>query len=369
MRSFALCDALAERFRVTVFCGGRLPPDVRPPHDVDLVVLPGLGTAADGSLVSHDPARTAEETMRRRAETLVNALRDRRPDVLVVELFPFGRKKFAPELVPLLEEAQAAGDNRPLVVCSVRDILVTRPVDQDVHDDRACKLANRYFDAVLVHSDPLFARLEESFHPSSPLQVPVYHTGFVVRRDDESPSDATTTPRPLVVSAGGGLVGERLLSTAVEAYRLLRDTVAPPVDVITGPFVAPRAWRELTDAARELPGLRVRRWVPSLLAELRRAAGSVSQCGYNTALDLVRAAVPAVVVPYAEDSEDEQMRRARRLEALGAVRVLESTELSPSSLAAAIRALSDFEPRRVSLDLDGANATTRLLTGLCGRGS
>jgi len=307
--------------------------------------------------------------MRLRAEALVAALHDRRPDVLVVELFPFGRKKFAPELVPLLDEARAAGANRPLVACSVRDILVTRPVDQDVHDDRACQLANRYFDAVLVHSDRRFARLEESFHPSSPLRVPVYHTGFVVRADDGVPSDATTTPRPLVVSAGGGLVGERLLSTAVEAHRLLRDTGAPPVDVITGPFVAPRAWRELTDAARELPGLRVRRWVPRLLAELRHAAGSVSECGYSTALDLVRAAVPAVVVPHSEVSEDEQMRRALRLEALGAVRVLDPTELSPSSLAAAIRALSDFEPRPVALDLDGANATTRLLAGLVGRDS
>ena len=86
MRSFALCDALSERFRVTVFCGGRLPPDVRPSGGAELVELPGRGTAADGSLVSHDPGRTAEETMRLRAEALVAGMRDRRPDVLVVEL-------------------------------------------------------------------------------------------------------------------------------------------------------------------------------------------------------------------------------------------------------------------------------------------
>ena len=60
----------------------------------------------------------------------------------------------------------------------------------------------------------------------------------------------------------------------------------------------------------------------------------MSQCGYNTALDLLRARVPALVVPFAEGREDEQTRRAARLERCGALRVLPPERLEPASARA-----------------------------------
>ncbi len=125
--------------------------------------------------------------MELRREMILGAYRRHRPRVVMIELFPFGRKKFADELLPLLELAHA-DRARPLVVCSVRDILVGRS-DQPEHDERASRLANRWFDAVLVHADPRFARLEESFRPRTPLEIPVRYTGFVVAgRDRRAPT-------------------------------------------------------------------------------------------------------------------------------------------------------------------------------------
>ena len=89
------------------------------------------------------------------------------------------------------------------------------------------------------------------------------------------------------------------------------------------------------------------RSVPDLARELRRAAASISQCGYNTALDLLRTRVPALVVPYATPEEDEQTRRARRLEQLGVVKVADAHQRPPD-------ALLDFTPAPAALDLDGA---------------
>jgi len=93
----------------------------------------------------------------------------------------------------------------------------------------------------------------------------------------------------------------------------------------------------------------------------------VSQCGYNTMLDLLRTGVPALVVPFAEGGEDEQTRRADRLARLGAVRVLEADRLDGRSLAAAVRALLAFRPEPVALDLDGARATALLVGNLAAR--
>ena len=43
MRSYALCDRLAERFRVVLLCGGELPEGIAPPEGVELIPLPPLG--------------------------------------------------------------------------------------------------------------------------------------------------------------------------------------------------------------------------------------------------------------------------------------------------------------------------------------
>ena len=112
------------------------------------------------------------------------------------------------------------------------------------------------------------------------------------------------------------------------------------------------------------PGVELRRSVADLGAELRAARASVSQGGYNTALEVIRSGVPGLIVPYATPEEDEQTRRALRLERLGAVRVLPAERLGSATLAAEVRRLLAFTPRRASVDLDGARRTGRLLDEL-----
>ena len=133
--------------------------------------------------------------------------------------------------------------------------------------------------------------------------------------------------------------------------------------LIAGPLLPDDAWRRVRALAG--PGIEVRRTVADLGAELRAARASVSQGGYNTALEVLRAGVPGLIVPYATAEEDEQTRRARRLERLGAVRVLAAERLP--SLAAELRRLLSFEPRAASVDLDGARRTARLLDELLDR--
>ena len=74
--------------------------------------------------------------------------------------------------------------------------------------------------------------------------------------------------------------------------------------------------------------------------------------------------MPALVVPYATPEEDEQLRRARRLEELGALRVLAPERLEPARLAREIARLPEFEPTRPAIDLDGGRGTCRELWAL-----
>jgi len=364
VRSMALARALADRFRVVFLNGGRVPRGLPRPPGVEFVDLPPLGFDATERLVSRDSRRPLERAQRERRETILRTFHHLQPRAVVVELFPFGRKQFAEELLPLFEEARAAGAHRPLLLSSLRDILTTGHRDQVGHDERACTLANRYLDAILVHADPHFARLEDSFRPEQDLRVPVYYTGFVVA-GTARPTDPCRTRR-MIVSAGGGLAGGPLFRAAVEAHGLLWRRERLQTMVVAGPFLPEADWRTLRRAAREVAGLELWRSIPNLGAELYGAAASVSQCGYNTALDIVRARVPALVLPCSELGRDEQWVRARRLERLGAVRVLEPERLDGPTLAAEVRALLGFRPSPVALDLGGASRTVALLDEMLG---
>ncbi len=361
VRSMNLAEGLAQDFDVTLLNGGPWPVDLPQPATIDIVHLPALGLDADYALVSRDERFTVEEALGLRRSMIQECFRGTAPDVVLIELFPFGRKKFATELMPLLEAARSARP-APFVACSLRDILVGSRRDQQGHDDRASRVTNEYFDAVLVHADVRFATLEETFHPNVPLCVPVHYTGFVrapVVRDRKRARE-----RRVLVSAGGGLVGAPLFHAAVEAHpRLLVDNGLRTV-IVTGPFLPDPIVDELTRRAAETTGLEVVRYLPDLAGEMAASAVSVSQAGYNTTMDILGCTTPSVVVPYGEGREDEQAARARRLERLGALRVLHSGRLSAQTLVDAVRDALDWTPLPVPLALDGRTRTSELLRTL-----
>ncbi len=361
VRSVNLVDGLADDFDVTLLNGGPWPAELPQPARVDIVHLPALGLDADYALVSRDERYTVDEAVELRRSMVLDAFRATTPDVLLVELFPFGRKKFRTELMPLLELARATRP-APLVACSLRDILVGSRRDQQGHDDRASRITNEFFDVVLVHADDRFATLEETFHPTVPLRTPVHYTGFVRGPVDRDPARARE-PRVLV-SAGGGLVGAPLFRAAVDAQpRWLAEHGLRTV-IVTGPFLPEPVVAELMGRAAATEGLDVVRYLPDLGGEMAASAVSVSQAGYNTTMDILGSTTPAVVVPYGEGREDEQAERARRLERLGALRVLDPDLLSGDALADAVRFALDWTPLSVPLALDGRTRTPRLLRSL-----
>src|SRR5262249_55607656 len=145
-----------------------------------------------------------------------------KPDILVIELFPFGRRQLAFELLPLLERAK--GKSR--IVCSVRDIIQDKPGRHAEILERV----EKFVDLVLVHGDPRVARfpLEEK------IGGRLRYTGYVV---DDAKYKTDAGRDEVLVSAGGGAVGETLLRAAIEARRqgLLTDRVWRVISGVNGP--------------------------------------------------------------------------------------------------------------------------------------
>lgn len=353
-RSFALVEALTPHFRVVFLNGGRLPDGVQVPAGMERIDLPPLGMDDGHTVISREGRQDIRAVWDQRKVLIHAAVEQYRPAVLLVELFPFGRKKFAGEILPMI---RAARRQSALVACSLRDILVSVRPDQQVHDDRARWLTDRYFDLVLVHSDAAFARLEDSFQPRQPLRTPVVYTGFVLPRRERVA--AVARGPHVLVSAGGGIVGEPLFRSVMAAQAQMADPL--PLRIIAGPFLPEPHWQQLQELARGRPDITLVRHVPDMVEELRQARASVSQCGYNTALDLVVAEVPALVVPYHTATENEQADRAGRLATLGVMLNHGTGSLEPGAMRASLQRLLAFTSSPATLDTQGAQRSAQAL--------
>ena len=361
VRSLALAERLGRHFRVMLLNGGRLPAGIVVPSNIQFVNLPPLGMDEGNQLVSHDKRISVARALDRRKKMIRVTFDNLHPVVVLIELFPFGRKKFANEILPLLHAARDK-ETRALVVCSLRDILVSREDDGEFND-RAAAWANEFFDVVLIHSDPSFARFEESFHASVPLQVPIKYTGFVVPASAPAAPAASTRKR-ILVSAGGGIAGEPLLRTAIQAFDYFQEDRSVEMKIIAGPFLSEQSWRALRSLAQGRNNLRLVRQVSDLCGEMCGAAVSISQAGYNTCLDVLRAKVPAILVPFAKENEDEQRKRASRLQDLGAVKVMDQHDLTPARLAEQIRESMKSKFVTPALDLNGAENAAALIESM-----
>ena len=357
VRSIALARAMTTKFEVHLLSGGQEPEGFVAPKGVTVHHLPPLGMR-ESQLVSLVPGQSVEDVKSARIAAIDDVLSAHRPAVLVTELYPFGRKKFSFELDHLIDAVRGRGG---LVVSSVRDLLVAARQDQQRHDDRAAAKLNAVFDAVIVHADPSIARLEETFRPSIRLETPVFYSGFVVPNPPTRPE--RQRQRRVIVSAGGGIVGALLFRTALDMHLQTYQQSGLPMTIVAGPFLPESDWIDLQNQAEAVAGLTLIRSTPDLCAMMSEATHSISQFGYNTAIDLMVAGVAPVVVPYAAGNETEQTVRAERFARAGALVVVPERELTPETL---VQALSQAQASHSGprFDLNGAAETTHILDSM-----
>ena len=348
---------------VTLVSGGLPVPDL------------DLGAAR---LVQLPPARAADESFRvlldengravdaaweaRRRDALLATFAALRPHVVVLEMFPFGRRRLGFELMPLLEAA-AARRPRPRIVSSLRDILV--PKTRPARNEEIARLVESWFDYVLVHADPTLVRLERTYPLAARIADRIVYTGYVAEPAPPSGGPGSPGYGEVIVSAGGGAVGMRLLSAAIAARgrtRLGRRTWR----ILAGGNVDETAFRRLeAEAPAGVVVERARADFPALIAN---CALSISQAGYNTVMLVIQAGARGVVAPFAGGGETEQSLRAELLRQRGALQVVGEDDLSPASLAAAVEAVMEALPASVAgIDLSGAETSARLIAGWASR--
>lgn len=351
-RARVVAEALRDAgFDVTLVSGGVTPAEAVP-QGIAFVQLPAARAKDEmfDELVDEHGRDVDMCWHEERRDRLLAAFAAARPDVVITETFPFGRRLLEFELMALLDEAKRAAQ-RPKIVSSVRDVL-QRP-RKDARAVAMVERARAHYDAVIVHGDPSVLRLELSFAETGALASRCLYTGYICA--DIPPR--TGLRREILVSAGGGAAGGGLIAAALEARALCRAADAPWT-FVTGPLAAAPAPVEGVSIVRSLPDFRAR---------LANAAVSISQAGYNTLMETVKARTPAIVVPFETDREQEQVTRARAFADLGLVRLMRAKLLDPAALARLVDATAGSVPPTAKIDFDGGAGTVRAIQAVLAR--
>ncbi len=365
-RSLEICRALSGHEVILVTGGPAVEADL--PEHVREFRLPDLQMDhAFKGLFSTAKNLTVDQVKEERQKRLMALFENERPDLFLVELYPFGRKAFRFELDPVLKALRSKRLTPCGVFSSVRDILVEKG-DHGKHEARVVKTLNRYFDRVLVHADPDIVEIRETFGPFDKISIPVEYTGYIASKPSPGAGERTRKQLKIgedeiliIASAGGGNVGAPILEAVIRACCRLEVKSRCHLKVFTGPFLDQSEFDRLKKTAGN--NVQVTRFTTDFLSYLAAADLSVSMGGYNTTMNILASGAPALVWPFGQNRE--QRLRAGRLADLGALRVLEDEDLHPDRLAVIMDQWISRPTRpTVNINLNGAANTAKWIENM-----
>jgi predicted glycosyltransferase len=376
-RSIALATALCRhKAEVLILQGGMPQPFIRFPKDCKFLDIP-LPFDTRTSFQSHAVPVSAAK----RAQFILKATADFCPDVLITEFFPFGRLAYTPELLPTLRYLRKKGTR---IIASIGYPLL---IDLDRLEDQKFAALHRavfaFFDTFLIHTpegletsyiqktiqSPALSRLYATIMKD--LKKRIIYTGYVF------PEKMITggTPLPvgkntsstIVISRGGGAVCPKLITLAIKAHRLLDDKIR--TIIACGPATSTKEMALFQSCLKHKDKARIflADHLANLDDHLRTCRVSVSLCGYNTSVQLMRYGTPSVIIPYqnilSKASTNDQVARARLMGEHFSSIILDYDTMTARSLADAIKKqMSSSRPAPAPGDwFNGADVAARFI--------
>ncbi len=353
--SLRIIEALLPFAEVDLVHGGLdVAEGLTHPRHRSLRLATLLHDERSGELFDPDGARPVDEILADRRAAISRFMRWPY-DGVVLEFYPFGRRRFGQEIRPMLEAVRQRCGPVP-VFTSVRDVLVPRAIE---NERRMVESVRKSIHTVFVRGDPDLIRFDQTFSLASEIADRLCYTGYV---SHAVPTEWPTRKPRILVSQGGGDVGGDLMQACIGAAALL-----PRFQFLlaAGSRTPPAALAHLRARVRS-PNVEIRPFLRDFMRCLTESALSISLGGDNTLTDVLNARVPALAYPYQDNPE--QRIRIRGFAASGLVHELDPTDLVPERLKARIEAVlaAPYPSRKVATD--GAAVTSERIRAVIERG-
>lgn len=318
----------------------------------DVVTLPTLRKDEHGRYAARTLGASLPELLDLRSQILAATLAAFAPDLFIVD-------KVARGVDGELDQALTAlRHTATTVVLGLREVLdEPHVVRREWAASRTTEAVRDLYDAVWVYGDPEVYDVVADCELPQDVAHKVSYTGYLGKGRG---AGAVTRTRPvprLELPAGPYVLC--LVGGGQDGYELADAFTRAPLPeghtgvVLTGPYMRPQAREGLRRAAAAQPGMTVLEFVPDADRFIAGAAAVVSMAGYNSVCELLAAGRRTLLVPRTSPRA-EQLMRARSLERLGLVDVLEPDVADPRQIARWTRAaVTSGPPRGRPVDLDG----------------
>jgi predicted glycosyltransferase len=298
-----------------------------------------------GGLRDPDAAHTVDSIWAlRRAQ--IAAFLQCRHDAVVVEFYPFGRRRFKAEIMAMFAAVREVSGPIPIFT-SVREVLVPRPLESE---RRMVQTLRRHIHTVFVRSDPEVIRLDHTFSLAHEIADKLMYTGYI---SAPAPAVWPARKKQILVSQGGGNVGAELLVAAIGVAPLMPDY---QFILATGSRTSEGDVARLT-ALRRSANVQIVPFLADFQRHLRESAASISMGGDNTLLDVITARTPALAYPY--QGNPEQSLRIEKFAQKGLLTALSPADLGAERLKAKILHAWTARPPAHPVATDGARVTSQ----------
>lgn len=311
------------------------------PDGLDMLTLPALYKNADGQYAARRLNLELQEIVQLRSQLILVAVKNFRPDVLIVDNVPRGAVR---ELDATLEYLRRHSTR---CILGLRDVLDTpATVRRDWKRAENITAIRRYYDTVWIYGDPAIYDPRREYRFPADIAEKMRPLGYLDSRDrarqvnaaaraqiqqlglpDVDPTCPKENYELVLCQVGGGQDGATLAEAFAQAT-FPADTIGV---LLTGPFMPAEAQQRLQALAQTNPRLRLVSYLAEPTLLLERASRVVAMGGYNTTCEILAYQKPALIVPRIRPRQ-EQWIRADRLYRQGLIDMLYPTQLSPESL-------------------------------------
>lgn len=271
-------------------------------------------------------------------------------DFIIIEQIPFSKLSWFDEVLALIEPNPKA-----LVVCSHKGTMRATGENRLDEEKHTLALLEKYFDTVLVHSDPKLITLDDSFSYTKQIADRVHYTGFISKHGNQY-DEPEQREKNIVVTTGAGDKGLKLLKAIASIihhfpeYRFM---------IIAGPMMSNQTKSQLQSLQEKHANMIVIDFVADFEKLLLRSSLLISLAGF-TLISAYATRIPTISFP-ASNSENQQVV-AEKFAEIPSIKFVTESDLNPKTFQEIINdTLLSPPPSTYSLNIDGVTQTVQFI--------
>ncbi len=353
-RTLSICQFLKQTIpdlSILIISGSPMVHSFRIPEGIDYIKLPCLSRTDNNGYSSKFLDETPQNLFKLRADLILCATANFKPDVVMVDKKPYGVQN---ELAPTLRYMKEHLPTTKLTLI-LRDILDTPEVTQEIWGKNGFYDAiETYYDDVAILGTPevFDAREEYAFSPMMCEKTRYVgylrrEAGLTDRAEIRAELGITEKDSFVLVTAGGGEDGAQVFEEYLKGMNRLTQPYRPKSLLIFGPEMQRAEQQRLKQWANRYSKVQTLSFTSDLMSYMNAADLVVSMGGYGTVCEILSLNKQAVVIPRVKPVE-EQWIRASRMAKLGLLHTIHPDDLSPDYLMTTVQAVLQQDTKNLN---------------------